>query len=98
MKGKPKLTKGQATKSVRRILLKYQIDLNHLQFSANASSIYFSGQMLKNSGNDIPAQEMLVIVQELAALGTIKSDLQNWFLSNDQIYYLGNEDTEEAAQ
>lgn len=95
MKGKR--TKGQVSKAVRRILLKYQIDLTQMSFSANVSSIYFSGLLIKNSGHDLPAHEMLNLVQELGAHGIIKSDLQNWFLSNDQIYYLGDQEENSAA-
>jgi hypothetical protein len=89
-----KLTKGQASKNVRRILLKYQIDLNYLHFSASGASIYLSGYLVKNSGFELSNEEIIVLTQELSAIGPIKSDLENWFLSSDQIYYLGDQEQE----
>ena len=89
--GKP--TKAQCSKEVRRVLLKYQADLAKMHFSANGRSTYLSGTLVKNSGEDFKSEELLMLAQELAHHGSIKSELDNWYLGIDRISYIGkNED------
>ncbi len=91
--GKP--SKAQISKEVRRVLCQFQIDLTKLHFSANGRSTYLSGVLKKNSGSDISSEEALQLVYQLSSFGMIKSELDNWYLSLEKIYYLG--EAEHAA-
>ena len=93
--GKP--SKAQCSKEVRRILLKYQADLAQMHFSANGRSTYLSGKLIKNSGEEFKPEELLMLAQELVSHGSIKSELDNWYLGIDRIYYIGKKDDKKAA-
>ena len=81
-------TKGERTKEVRRVLLRHQVDLTKVYFTANPRSIYFSGELIKASGHEITNSEMICLVEELNQLGMIRSDLENWSISSDSVRFL----------
>ena len=51
-----------------------------------------SGTLLKSNGYDLPAHAILELVKELSEHGYIRSELQNWFLSEERISYIGKTD------
>jgi hypothetical protein len=93
---KGNISKAQCNKKIRTVLLKYNVDLSQLNYSASNKSIYMGGVLLKNNGFDLPAHALLELVQELAEHGHIRSNLENWFLSIESIYYIGGQYNEES--
>ncbi len=92
MIGKKQFSKGQATVAVRRILAQYQVDMTKINFSANAKSLYFSGSLKKISGKEMVPQEVLNMVNDLAKLGRIRSDLDNWVLDSNSAHFTGKDE------
>jgi hypothetical protein len=94
--GKAKLSKAQCNKKIRTVLLKYNVDLSQLNYSAYNKSVYMGGVLIKNNGYDLTAHAILELVQDLSTHGHIRCNLDNWFLSTDNISYIGNNYTEES--
>ena len=94
---KQKLTKAQISKEVRRVLLQYGVSLTHLYFSAGVSSIFMSGDLIKNSGRDFTHEEMFQLTQDLLQIGAIRSEMNNWLIGADGVHYIGNPDEYDAA-
>lgn len=83
--------------AVKKILVRSKISLACVEFSSNAQSIFLNGKLLKTTGLEVPAHEVISLVTELSTLGSIKTELENWFLTNDSIYYLNGIDLESAC-
>jgi len=88
---KKKLSKAQMTKEVRRILLRHQVHLSKVFFSANLSSIYFSGILVRNDGKEFKHAVVNVMTMELLQLGNIRCELENWIIGNDGVYFVGDD-------
>ena len=89
MKNEQFISKSQCTQNVRGILNSYGVDLDLLQFSATQRTVFLSGVLLKQNGYDIPAHSLVEMIGELSRFGSIISNLTNWYISLDEIQYLG---------
>ena len=88
-KKKIKKTRAQTNKNVRRILLRYKICLINLSFSTTSRTIFLKGYLLKNNGSDLPYNVVQNMVIDLTKHGSIRSDLENWVITNDTVSFLG---------
>lgn len=86
---KRKLSKAEMTKEVRRILLRHQVHMQRIFFSANMTSIYFSGELLRNDGKEFKHTVVQVMTQELLQLATIRCELDNWVIGSDGVFFTG---------
>lgn len=82
---KEKMTKAQYSKNLRRVLLRHQIDLSQIQFSASAHSVNLSGLLMKNTGTEVSVPSVIELQKELSRMGQISTDLSNWIITNDSI-------------
>lgn len=89
---KKKLSKAQLTKEVRRILLRYQVHMSKCFFSANLTSIYLSGTLVRNDGKEFKHTVVNLMTQEILAYASIRCELDNWIIGHDGVYYTGDED------
>lgn len=73
--------------TVNKVLSKYSVDLSLIKVSTQSRLIFISGIMLKKSGHDLPAHEVMQIVEELSLFASIRTDLKNWTILDDEISY-----------
>jgi len=89
---KKKLSKGEITKEVRRILLRYQVHMSKVYFSASLASIYFSGQLVRNDGKEFKHTVVQLITNEVLQFGSIRCELENWVIGNDGVFFTGDDE------
>ena len=94
---KAKVSKAQVSKEVRRVLARYQVDLSLIHFSAGMHSIHLSGYLMKASGYDFSASVVQTLTSELLRIGTIRCELENWYVGNEGVHYTGKVDEEDQA-
>lgn len=86
---KPKVSKAQVSKEVRRILARYQVDLTYIHFSASIHTIHLSGYLIKASGYDFSASVVQTLTNELLKIGAIRCELENWHIGNEGVNFTG---------
>ncbi len=95
--GKVKLSKAQISKEVRRILARYQVNLSLIYFTAGMHSIHLSGYLVKPNGQDFSPSVVNAMAIELLKIGTIRSELENWYIGSDRVHFTGKDQTSEAS-
>ncbi len=92
------MSRLEANKEVRRILVRHGIDTTKLQFSCNARSISLSGELFKEGGKELELTTMEALLKDFARLGLrIVSELNNWAISEGTVTRKGKHKTIEAA-
>ena len=92
------MSRLEANKEVRRILVRHGIDTGKLQFSCNARSLSLSGELYKEGGKDLDLVTMEALLKDFSRLGLrITSELSNWTISDGSITRKGKHKTIEAA-
>ena len=94
---KTKVSKAMISKDVRRVLARYQVDFTYLHFSAGMHSIHISGYLLKASGHNFSASVVQAMTQELLRIGSIRCELDNWYIGAEGVHFTGKEEDEEAS-
>lgn len=92
-----KASKAQISKEVRRLLARYQVDLTQINFSAGLHSIHLSGYLVKSSGYDFPASVVQTLTTELLRIGSIRSELENWYVGTEGVHYTGRSKEDSKA-
>lgn len=94
MTKKEKASKGQISKEVRRVLARYQVDFTYIHFSAGMHSIHLSGYLIKASGHNFQASVVQSLTNELLRIGSIRCELENWYIGAEGVHYTGKEEDE----
>lgn len=85
------LTRLEANKEVRRVLVRHSVDMNKIQFSCQGKNLTLSGGLFKDNGEEIDALILEVVMQELGRIGVrISADLENWVISDGTITKKGS--------
>lgn len=95
--GKKNLSKAEISKEIRRIFAKHQVDLSKLYFNAGHRTVILSGKLVKIDGKDLTPNVVLVMTREILKFGYIRSELDNWYIGSDGIYYTGRTEDKKSA-
>ncbi len=82
---KPKGTKAELSKEVRRTLNKHRVDLTMLDYSYGGSSVRLSGGLWKNDGSEFSVEALTYLINDLYPFGSLYTDLVNWDLNGGTI-------------
>ena len=66
--------------------------MSSLFFSASMSSIYVSGSLIRNDGKEFKHNVVFAMTDEILQYGNIRSELENWVIGADGVYYTVKED------
>ncbi len=92
------MSRLEANKEVRRVLVRHGIDTTKLQFTCNARSISLSGELFKEGGKELEMITMEALLKDLSRLGMrIISELTNWVISEGTVTKKGKNKTIEAS-
>lgn len=92
-----KLSKAQASKEVRRVLARYQVDLTAIRFSASTHSIHLNGYLIKASGYDFQVSVVQTMTSELLRIATIRCELENWNIGSEGVNFIGKAEKSNKA-
>lgn len=95
--GRAKLSKAQISKEVRRVLARYQVNLTQIYFTAGMHSIHLSGFLVKPNGQDFSPSVVNAMAIELLKIGTIRSELENWYIGSDGVHFTGKAEVSKAS-
>lgn len=90
---KPKVSRMEGNKEVRRVLARHGTDLSHLSYSCSGSEVRLTGSLIKTDGSDFSVQQVETLVQEFTRHlngFAIHGDMDNWNFTQDHITYLGS--------
>lgn len=76
------MSRLEANREVRRIFVKHGVDTNKLHFSCQGKTVFLTGDLLKDGGQDIEQKHIEMILFDLERLGIrINCELGNWTIS-----------------
>jgi hypothetical protein len=87
-----KLSRLEANKEVRRVLIRHCIDLAYAQYSVAGMDVRLTGWLCKTDTSNFNASQIEHMIQELQRYlpgYTVTGQFDNWNFSTDYITYLG---------
>ncbi|MEW6671784.1 MAG: hypothetical protein AB1427_08770 [Thermodesulfobacteriota bacterium] len=83
MQTKDQISRYEINRNVKRVLVRHAVDLMALQFYCSGESVYLSGKLLKDPGEEFSPAQIEALVRELSSLPHVKNlqfDLSDWNL------------------
>ena len=75
----------EVNRQVRVVLNRHDIDVTRLDYSFIGSTVYLSGDLIKNSESDLVPNAIEGLMREISGLSGVRdvqTDFQNWVISN----------------
>ena len=75
----------EVNRQVRVVLNRNDIDVTRIDYSYIGGTVYLSGDLLKNSEDDLVPTAIEVLLREISGLSGVRdvqTDFQNWSISN----------------
>jgi hypothetical protein len=75
----------EVNRQVRVVLNRHDIDVTRLDYSFIGSTVYLSGDLLKNCEGDLVPNAIEGLMREISGLSGVRdvqTDFQNWVISN----------------
>jgi hypothetical protein len=75
----------EVNRQVRVVLNRHDIDVTRVDYSFIGSTVYLSGDLIKNSESDLVPNAIEGLMREISGLSGVRdvqTDFQNWVISN----------------
>lgn len=92
------ISRLEANKEVRRVLVRHGIDTTKVHFSVAGRALLLTGALFRDGGHDVETKVIDTVMQELGRIGvSVTCELDNWIISDGTITKKGVA-TAEAAK
>jgi hypothetical protein len=85
---KPRLSRLEGNKEIRRVLNRHQVDLSYCSYSCSGREVRLTGSLFKIDGGEFSSHQIEILIQDFSRHlkgFTLQGDFDNWNFTQDHI-------------